>query len=348
MSEKNIHIDRRRMFTEHLKNFRSDIKEATQDATLYPRDFISSLDLVNNEGDDMLLDQADTTSDEIELNSQEEEENRKPFRRGSILSSLKQIRLKKQQVQESLQSSKVEVEEKEKVFNNSIDSKINENGFYDIEIAPHCEGQTETDDGNIDNRHLIRGQKMTLIRSQGVRNLNEECTENNSITQNMILVRSQGTGNLNVECIENNSITLNERSSLSKFVQNMSRRISGNKELSEDHTIAVSNNSSETNIECDESVSYHEGGANSLRFYYNFDLDDNPNVGEITNNSDNYEEELPEIFKDGNFELVDGLIVFVEKPVRKNSEFLKGSILFQRGIKGQSCQVKKELKSRAA
>merc|ERR1712157_215112 len=160
--------------------------------------------------------------------------------------------------------------------------------------------------------------------------------------------------NLNEECIENNSITSNERSSLSKFVQNVRRSLSRNKEVS-DHTIPVSNNSSETNIECDKNDSYHEGGANSLKFYYNFDLDDNHNVDETTISCDNYEVEIPEIFNDGNFELVDGLIMFVEKPVRKNSELLnasfenlKGSILFQRGVRGQSCQVRKELKPRAA
>merc|ERR1712039_527091 len=233
----------------------------------------------------------------------------------------------------------------EEESNVPLDSKINENEFYDIELleVPIIEGETEIDDSDIDNRHLIRGRKITLVRSQGARNLNKVDRENNSIVINeKSLVRSQGVRNLNKEDTEKNSITVNERSSLSKFVKNMNRRISRSKEKSEELMNTVSTNTSLTNIE------YDENDINSLRFYYNFDLDDNHCAGETTTSYDNYEKDLPDIFNDGNFEFVDGLIMFVEKPVRKKSDLIKSSILFQRSGRGQSCQVKKELKPRAA
>ena len=81
----------------------------------------------------------------------------------------------------------------------------------------------------------------------------------------------------------------------------------------------------------------------SLRFFYNLDID-NSDDGKELDKTCSCEETLPEIFNDGQFELVDGLIVLVENPAQKKFD-LKSRVFHGRKIK---CSEKNQLKSTAA
>merc|ERR1711983_234327 len=201
-----------------------------------------------------------------------------------------------------------------------------------------CEAvQSELEIEIDDNSYLIRCQRRgSFLRSQGVRNLS--------------LVENE-------EHVEKNCNS--ERSTLLEFVQNINRRMSRTKETLEDESIPAStssNNASIVNIEYSDGDFDHDEITNSLRFYYNFDMNDDHSLDETTTRHNNYEEKLPEIFNDGNFELVDGLITLIEKPVQKNFNFLKCNILpnanaslFQKSSRERrSSQPKRNFKPRAA
>ena len=80
-----------------------------------------------------------------------------------------------------------------------------------------------------------------------------------------------------------------------------------------------------------------------MKFFYNFDGDDNDAKEEPYQTCD-YQDTLPEIFEDGNFELVDGLIMLSDNSSQKTLDFTR-SVLPTRGSK---FIAKKESKPRAA
>lgn len=243
---------------------------------------------------------------------------------------MKQISLKTRLAKEESSSFSRKEENSETTSSYSI---LNHEKFYDIELeSAEIEGETDIDDSSDNSKSIIRGQRRgslihKLARSQGVTHLSHSMHEDN----------------------EKNQLST-DRHTLSEFVQNVNRRISQTKQNLKDEILPVSNNSS--NHEDKERDSNYDETTNSLRFYYNFDMDDNSDVDETATSC--YEETLPEIFDDGNFKLVDGLIALVEKPVGKKSDFVKSSILltantgrFRNRIVKCGC-TKKENNTRAA
>ena len=80
-----------------------------------------------------------------------------------------------------------------------------------------------------------------------------------------------------------------------------------------------------------------------MKFFYNIDSED-LDVADKPNETYDCEETLPEIFEDGNFELVDGLIMLSDNSSQKTLDFTR-SVLPTRGSK---FIAKKESKPRAA
>ena len=93
-----------------------------------------------------------------------------------------------------------------------------------------------------------------------------------------------------------------------QFVQNFNRRISKPSAF-ENESISIEDNDL-----------YENYNSESLKFFYNFDSGDK-DVKEEFDETCDYQETLPEIFEDGNFELVDGLITLIENPCRKKIDF---------------------------
>ena len=78
-----------------------------------------------------------------------------------------------------------------------------------------------------------------------------------------------------------------------------------------------------------------------MEFFYNFD-----DATEELSDGETFtcEESLPYMFEDGNFELVDGLIVLVDKPNQKKLKFKTRIVPRRRS----QCASKAEIKPRAA
>ena len=115
-----------------------------------------------------------------------------------------------------------------------------------------------------------------------------------------------------------------------QFVKNVNRRISKSF-ASDDESVSEEDNDL-----------YESYNSESLKFFHDFS-DDNGAKIEPDKTFDS-QDKLPEIFGDGNFELVDGLIVLIKTPSRKKIDF-KGKLLPRR--KSQS-DTNKEFRPRAA
>ena len=119
-----------------------------------------------------------------------------------------------------------------------------------------------------------------------------------------------------------------------QFVQNVNRRISQFTAESENVSISEQENDN----------SYEDDNSEALKFFYNLDGDYKDAIEEPDKTYD-YEEILPEIFEDGNFELVDGLIMLTENQHRTKTD-LKSRILPVR--RRSQFSTKNEYKPRAA